>query len=133
MCGSGLARDAAVDEGAAPPSRPRPLPQAGGDRYSLICQPPAPAIWSLQTHTPLVFNEADRSLDVLHLLAHLLDQHLHVDRDARQLQRGGFAAQRVRLAVQFLDQKVQALANFAAFFQQAFDLVEVGLDRKSVV
>ncbi|MPN49579.1 hypothetical protein SDC9_197201 [bioreactor metagenome] len=27
-------------------------------------------------------------LDVLHLFAHLLDQHLHVDADAGQLQRG---------------------------------------------
>lgn len=31
----------------------------------------------------------DKLLDVLDLFAHLLDQHLHVDRDPRQLQRGG--------------------------------------------
>lgn len=49
------------------------------------------------------------SLDVLHLLAHLFDQgYLHVHTDVREIQRRRLRAQRVRLAVQFLDQKVQA-------------------------
>ena len=57
--------------------------------------------------------------DVLDLLAHLLDQHFHIDADAGELQRGRFRAQGIGLAVQFLNEKVQALADFAAFFQQA--------------
>jgi hypothetical protein len=51
--------------------------------------------------------------------------HLHLHRDVGQLQRGGLRAQRVGLAVQFLDQEVQPLAEFAAGLQQALDLVEV--------
>ncbi len=41
---------------------------------------------------------AARSLDVLDLLAHLLDQHLHVHADAREFQRRRLGAQRVGLA-----------------------------------
>jgi hypothetical protein len=63
---------------------------------------------------------------VLDLLAHLLDQHLHVHGDAGQFQRRRLGAQRVGLAVQFLDQEVQPLADLAALLDQALDLVQVG-------
>lgn len=45
---------------------------------------------------------------------------------AAQFERGGFRAQGVGLALQLLDQEVQALADFAAGVEQAADLVEVG-------
>src|SRR5207302_1165344 len=48
------------------------------------------------------------SLDVLDLLAHLLDQHLHLDRDARDLVRDRFRAERVGLAVELLAEKIEA-------------------------
>ena len=63
--------------------------------------------------------------DVLHLLAHLLDQHLHVHRDARHLQHGGLGAQGVGLAVQLLNQEIQAFADVAAFGQQVIQLLQV--------
>src|SRR5574343_1498113 len=66
------------------------------------------------------------SLDVLDLLAHLLDQDLHLDRDAGQLQGSGLAAQGVGLPVQLLDQEIQALAHLATGLEQTGDLVEVG-------
>ena len=69
------------------------------------------------------------SLDILHLLAQLLDQHLHVHRDAGHLQDGRFGAQRVGFAVQFLDQEVQPLANVTAF--GAF--VDVGVHQDGLV
>src|SRR5689334_3779746 len=40
------------------------------------------------------------SLEVLHLLAHLLDQHLELERDLRKLRVDGLRSQRVRLAVE---------------------------------
>lgn len=58
--------------------------------------------------------------DILHLLAHLLDQDLHVHADAGEVQGGRFGAQGVGLTVQLLDEEVQAFADFAALFQQAF-------------
>ena len=60
----------------------------------------------------------ETSLDVLHLFAHLLDGHLHLDGDRRQLDRGGFGAERVGLAQKFLDQEIESLAEFAADAQR---------------
>src|SRR5205085_363435 len=57
-------------------------------------------------------------LDVLDLLAHLLDEHLHVDGNAGELERRRFGAQRVRFAVQLLDQEIEPLADLAAFPDQ---------------
>ena len=65
------------------------------------------------------------SLQVLHLLPHLLHRHLHLHRDAGEFQCGRLAAQGVGFAVQFLDQEIEPLAQFAAGLEQAFDLVEV--------
>ena len=50
-------------------------------------------------------------LDVLHLLAHLLDQHLHVDRGARGLDVLRLRRQGVGLAVQLLHQEIQPPAR----------------------
>ena len=49
----------------------------------------------------------ETSLDVLHLLAQLLDGDLHLDRDVGQGQRRGLGAERVGLAQEFLDQEVE--------------------------
>ena len=45
--------------------------------------------------------------------------------DAREFQRRGLGSQRVGLAVQFLDQEVQALADLAALVHQTLDFVHV--------
>jgi DNA-binding transcriptional LysR family regulator len=58
-----------------------------------------------------------QSLKVLHLLAKLLYRHLHFHRDVGQLQRRCFRSHGVGFAQQFLNQKVQALADFTANFQ----------------
>ena len=54
------------------------------------------------------------SFDVLHLLAHLLDQHLELERDLRDLVGDGLRAERVRLAVQLLARKSRRLPQRAA-------------------
>ena len=63
----------------------------------------------------------------MHLFAHLLDQHFHIDTDAGEFQRRRFGAQGVGLAVQLLYEEIQAFADVAALFQQALDFVQVGL------
>src|SRR5450830_1275745 len=60
---------------------------------------------------------------VLYLLAHLLDQHFHVDRDVGEFQRRRFGAQRVGFTVQFLNQKVKPLADLAAFLDESLQLI----------
>ncbi len=65
------------------------------------------------------------SLKVLHLFAHLFNQHFHVDRNARELQVGRFGAQGVGFPVQFLNQKVQPLTQLSAFFQQPLNLAQM--------
>src|SRR6185312_2926110 len=65
------------------------------------------------------------SLDVLHLLAQLLDRDLHVDRDRRHLDRRRLRTERVGLAQQLLDEELEALADLAALGEQPRDLVEV--------
>src|SRR5215213_9139177 len=50
-------------------------------------------------------------LKVLHLLAQLLDQHLQVDRGLRGARVHRLGAERVRLAIEFLHQEVQAPAH----------------------
>jgi hypothetical protein len=51
---------------------------------------------------------------ILHLLAHLLDQHLELERGLRHLGIDRLRAQRVRFAVQLLRQEIEALAGAAA-------------------
>ena len=60
----------------------------------------------------------DLSLQVLHLLAQLLDRRLHGQADARQLEIGGFGAERVGFPVQLLAQEIEPPADGAAFLQQ---------------
>src|SRR5690242_10677385 len=54
-----------------------------------------------------------RSFDVLHLLAHLLDEELELERALGDLQPGGFRGERVRLAVHLLREEVEPLADRA--------------------
>src|ERR1022692_4794182 len=53
---------------------------------------------------------AARSFYVLHLLAHLLDEHLDLERRLRQLRVDGFRPERIRFAVELLHQKVESFA-----------------------
>src|SRR5512138_442880 len=48
------------------------------------------------------------SLDVLNLLAHLLDQHLELERRLRELGVDRLRAERVRFAVELLHEEVEA-------------------------
>src|SRR5689334_10930789 len=52
-----------------------------------------------------------RSFDVLHLLAHLLDQHLELERDLRHLGVDRLGAERIGLAMQLLREEIEALAR----------------------
>ena len=54
------------------------------------------------------------SFEVLHLLAHLLDQHLELERHLRQLGVDRLRAERVGFAVQLLREEIEALADAAA-------------------
>src|SRR4029077_19689384 len=51
------------------------------------------------------------SLDILHLLAHLLDGALQVDADARELDVGRFRAQRIGLAIELLAEEIELAAH----------------------
>jgi hypothetical protein len=68
-----------------------------------------------------------RSFYVLHLLAHLFDQHLHVHGYTGERQGGGLGALGIGFSVEFLDQEVQALSNFPASVYQGVQFVEVGI------
>src|SRR6187549_168519 len=65
------------------------------------------------------------SFEILHLLAHLLDQHLELERNLRQLGVDRLRAERVRFAMQLLREEVEALADVAALRQDAPDLGNV--------
>ena len=65
-------------------------------------------------------------LNVLYLLAHLLDQHLEFDRVLRGGGRDRLRGKRVRLAVEFLHQEVQTAAHLAAFFHHPAHFGHVG-------
>src|SRR5579863_7879882 len=60
----------------------------------------------------------DRLLDVLHLLAQLLDRGLEAETDARQGDVAGFRAQGVGLAVELLAEEIEAAADRRAFAQE---------------
>src|SRR5690606_34683338 len=55
------------------------------------------------------------AFDVLHLLPELLDRRLQREADARELQIGGFRAERIRFTVQFLAEEVEAAPDVARF------------------
>src|SRR3954466_15219940 len=64
-------------------------------------------------------------LNVLHLLAHLLDQQLQFECAIGDLRAGGLGGERVRLAVELLREKVEPLAGSAALAQHALDFAQV--------
>src|SRR5450631_1422064 len=63
---------------------------------------------------------------VLDLLAHLLDEHLQLHRDARHVVRDRLRSEGVRLAIELLAEEVQALAARAALLEDAADFRDVG-------
>src|SRR6185312_14203 len=65
------------------------------------------------------------SFDVLDLLAHLLDEHLELDGNARHLVRHGFRAERVRLAIELLAEEIQPLSARAATVEHAAEFADV--------
>src|SRR5215472_6818095 len=64
--------------------------------------------------------------DILDLLAKLLDHGLERQPDARQLDIGGFRAQRVGLAVQLLAKEIEPPADGFSLLQKIPRLLEVG-------
>src|SRR5262245_29511305 len=64
-------------------------------------------------------------LDVLNLLAHLLDDDFHIDSGARGFHILRFRGQRVGLAIQLLHQKVEASAGGLARIEDGCDLGQV--------
>jgi hypothetical protein len=69
-----------------------------------------------------------RPLDVLHLLAHLLDQHFHVDRDARGVEILRLRRERIGLAVELLHQEIQAPAGRFAAAHDAAGFLDVTIE-----
>src|SRR5260221_12086579 len=65
------------------------------------------------------------SLNVLHLFTHLLDEHLQLHRDARDLVGDRLGAERVRLAVELLAEEIQALAARPALVEHAAEFGDV--------
>src|SRR5512134_3876313 len=63
------------------------------------------------------------SLQVLDLLAHLLDQQLQFHCRLRHFDRGGLRSERVGLAIQLLHEEVEPSADGSALGEDAADLV----------
>ena len=59
------------------------------------------------------------------MFAHLLNEHFHIHADARDFQRGGFAAEGVGFAVQFLNKEIQPPPDFAALGKHGGNFIQV--------
>src|SRR3546814_17689757 len=73
-------------------------------------------------------NSQSRLLNVLHLLADLVDQHLQLHRDVAGARVDGFRAQGVGFAVELLQQEVQAAADRLFLGEDATDLDDVAVE-----
>src|SRR3546814_11123001 len=73
-------------------------------------------------------NSQSRLLNVLHLLADLVDQHLQLHRDVAGARVDGFRAQGVGFAVELLQQEVQAAADRLFLGDDATDLDDVAVE-----
>ena len=67
-------------------------------------------------------------LDILNLLAHLLDQHLELDGAAGGVGDDGFGGEGVGFAVEFLHQEVEATADGALLGELTTDFADVGVE-----
>src|SRR4051812_4973008 len=74
-----------------------------------------------------------RSLDVLDLFPHLLDQHLELHGNARHVVGDRLGAERIGLAVQLLAEEIQALAAGAALVEHAAVFRDVGLQARDLL
>ncbi len=78
--------------------------------------------------TGVAGGEAAASLNVLHLLAHLVDHRLEFETDARDLGIGGLGAERICFAVELLGQKVEAAPGGLFRFQECARGGDVGAE-----
>ena len=69
-----------------------------------------------------------RILDILHLLAHLFDQHVHIHRVLRGHAILRLRAQRVGFAVQLLHQKVEPPADRFVALEHVQNLGDMGIE-----
>src|SRR5471032_3299507 len=92
-----------------------------------------PRIWTLTGDSIVRSNgvpvaillERAHLFDVLHLLAHLLDEDLQLHRDARHVVRDRLRAERVRLAIELLAEEIEALAAGASLVEDAAEFRDV--------
>ncbi len=69
---------------------------------------------------------AETSLQVLHLLAELFDDHLHLDGMQGLRRRGGFGGQGVGFAIHFLEQKVETATDLSSALELMIKLLDMG-------
>src|SRR5215510_421030 len=77
-------------------------------------KPLTPQRPSNRSGSPRLLRATTYLFEVLHLLAHLLDEHLELEHRGRKLLRHRFRAEGVRLAVELLHEKVEAFPLRAA-------------------
>src|SRR3569833_3642661 len=75
-----------------------------------------------------ILGRLETLFDVLHLFPHLLDQHLHLHRDACSFDVGRFCTQGVGLTMQFLHQEVAAPADGPRLTQDAPHLGQMRIE-----
>src|ERR1700687_1619807 len=98
-----------------------PGSRSSNARVRLVLPPPDGAAITkrLPTGTLMPTSSLDPSFYVLYLLAHLFDQYLDLERRLRQFRVDGLGAERIGFAVEFLHQKVEALAAASTVSQHA--------------
>src|SRR5258708_35573928 len=88
---------------------------------------PAPEGEDRTSIRPLLCTSRPFLLDILGLLAELIDRGLESESHARQLDIGGFRAQRVRLAIELLREEVELAPDGVGGLQQGPRLADVGV------
>src|SRR6056297_4259089 len=89
---------------------------------------PAPDGAAMTMSLPLGPGRAMVLLDVLDLLAHLLDEHLQLHRGPRGLGIAGFRAEGVGLAIELLPQEVQPPAHRLVAPERAAQRLDVAIE-----
>src|SRR5262245_4502658 len=84
-----------------------------------LARPPS---WSPSTGQ----HAARSSLDILHLLAHLIDHRLQSKSGARDLHVVGLGAERIGLAIKFLGEEVELAADGPVLAEQLASRADMG-------